>query len=82
MAQTEANMLGMSIGIEHGSTNTCQRCGGQLRVVEGTDVEDCEEKGGFREEYECNSCKQAGTYWFQYHSNKERFLGVCADYDY
>lgn len=75
-------MLGMSIGIEHGSTNECQRCGGQLIADDGTDVEELDAKGGYREEYKCIKCKNTGTYWFKYEGSKQRYKGVCADYDY
>jgi len=81
MAQT-ASELPMGAGIDHGSTNTCQRCGGQLTVQEGTDPQDAQKQGGFRESYECIKCGQTGTYRFRYADGRESFQGACADYDY
>jgi len=79
MAQTESK-LDMTKGISTGSTSKCQHCGGWLERLDGTDPDECDEIGGFREDYECSSCGEEGTYRFQYFCGKESYSGVCADY--
>lgn len=66
-----------TVGIEHGSTNTCQDCNGQLRCVDGDSLSD---NGTFREEYRCIKCGKTGQFVFR--PSGERYSGICADYDY
>jgi len=75
-------MLGMSTGIKYGSNDECQRCGGQLTCDTGTDVEDIDLKGGYKEKYKCIRCGETGTFWYKYRGDKKRYAGACADYDY
>jgi len=76
----QAAQLNMGNGIETGSQKECQRCMGRLERIDGTDPDECDELGGFREKFKCQSCANVGTYKFRYTDGKETFTGVCADY--
>lgn len=82
MAQADQPELLMRLGIDHGSLKDCQRCGGSLERVTGTDPDKCDELGGFKEEYQCNRCSNTGTYRYRYADGKETYQGVCADYSH
>jgi len=80
MAQTEST-LQMGIGSSTGSTSFCQRCNSPLSITDGTDPEECEELGGFHEEYECDGCGNTGTLTYRYEDGKRSYTGVCAEYN-
>jgi len=74
MAQAET-IIGNN---ESGSTDECQRCGGLLRVLSGTDPDESLE--GFVEECECQSCGRKGKMQYKSHSDTQTFVGACAEY--
>lgn len=65
-------------GRTEGNLRFCTRCGDDLELVDGTDPEQTDDLGGFKETYECTGCGSRGTYTHRYHDAKETYTGACA----
>jgi hypothetical protein len=64
------------------SLDYCQRCGGVLSLVDGTDPEVAKQDQKWSETYECVSCGAKGTYKVDETNNRisETFTGACKSY--